>query len=550
MPLEFQITYLYPDNIILEDDSDSESDDDTSKKSFPIKKFILNIYGRTADSKSVHCIIKNYKPYFYIEIPSTWKSNHIELYINKVKSELKKYHSKAFINYETVQKHKFYGFHLDETNGNIKKFNFIKVYFHNIMAFKAFLNIVKKGIKILQIQPIPINLRVYESDLEPMIRLIHDQELKACDWVIIKHYNSYESYNFNVDTSVIVDYKYIKHLQKSNFSPMKILSWDIEAKSSHGDMPLANKDYKKLSMDIMNNYTGNLYKFYRKEISTCITNIPSYISNCLNSAFSLEENMYNTNLVYINKRDTSNNEKIKNIHEIIHTINPDIEKILKIFNEKNLTDAKTKSSALDQINDILTTNLPSLEGDIIIQIGANYRRLTDDYTYHKEIFVLGECDPIKDVNVVSCNTEKEVIIKFIDSIISHSPDVITGYNTFGFDDNFIYFRSKELGIEHHFQKITRNKDIKCEYKEKELKSSALGENILKMMVINGIVNFDLFKVIQREQKLDAYNLDFVSSVFIKGKVIYDSIKYYYKSKDKIIEYDKLKSKKKIGVCAF
>ena len=38
--------------------------------------------------------------------------------------------------------------------------------------------------------------------------------------------------------------------EKENLVPYKICSFDIEASSSHGDFPLAIKDYKKLATNI------------------------------------------------------------------------------------------------------------------------------------------------------------------------------------------------------------------------------------------------------------------------------------------------------------
>ena len=35
---------------------------------------------------------------------------------------------------------------------------------------------------------------------------------------------------------------------------LKIMSWDIEADSSHGDFPLAKKDYKKFAMELCDFY--------------------------------------------------------------------------------------------------------------------------------------------------------------------------------------------------------------------------------------------------------------------------------------------------------
>ncbi len=45
-----------------------------------------------------------------------------------------------------------------------------------------------------------------------------------------------------------IHFRNIEAVEKYEFAPFKIMSWDIEADSSHGDFPLAIKNYKKLAM--------------------------------------------------------------------------------------------------------------------------------------------------------------------------------------------------------------------------------------------------------------------------------------------------------------
>ena len=49
-------------------------------------------------------------------------------------------------------------------------------------------------------------------------------------------------------------YSQIKPISKESMVPYKIMSFDIEADSSHGDFPLAVKSYKKLAMQIVIQY--------------------------------------------------------------------------------------------------------------------------------------------------------------------------------------------------------------------------------------------------------------------------------------------------------
>ena len=60
----------------------------------------------------------------------------------------------------------------------------------------------------------------------------------------------------------------------------------------------------------------------------------------------------------------------------------------------------------------------------------------------------------------------------------------------------------------------RNKELILE--EKNLSSSALGENILTYLAMEGRVQMDLLKVIQKDHKLASYKLDTVAENFIRG----------------------------------
>ena len=67
MALEFQI-YDYSEGH-EEVESDSEE-----KYKLP-GDYIIHVFGRTEDDKSVYAKVTGFTPYFYIELPSSWESN-------------------------------------------------------------------------------------------------------------------------------------------------------------------------------------------------------------------------------------------------------------------------------------------------------------------------------------------------------------------------------------------------------------------------------------------------------------------------------------------
>ena len=132
--------------------------------------------------------------------------------------------------------------------------------------------------------------------------------------------------------------------------------------------------------------------------------------------------------------------------------------------------------------------------------------------------------------IESCETEREVIIKWCNFINQLDPDIILGYNIFGFDYDYIYKRAIELGCSNDLcymgklQEPIKECDLdekdccKTHWINKSLSSSALGDNFLKFINMEGRVSIDLMKEIQKSHNLDTYKLDFVSQHFINGKI--------------------------------
>lgn len=181
-----------------------------------------------------------------------------------------------------------------------------------------------------------------------------------------------------------------------------------------------------------------------------------------------------------------------------------------------------KDGVISVLTKYLNEFMPPLEGDEIIQIGTTYHRYGDSEVGQKVIFTLNTCDKIEGIDVRECKTEEDMIMQWAELIETSDPDIITGYNIFGFDFSYIYERSKELGINREFcATLSRIKEVSDDrvkigqYKEAKLSSSAMGDNLMKYIEMEGRTHIDLMKVVQREHKLDSYKLDAVASHFMK-----------------------------------
>ena len=93
-------------------------------------------------------------------------------------------------------------------------------------------------------------------------------------------------------------------------------------------------------------------------------------------------------------------------------------------------------------------------------------------------------------------------------------DIITGWNIFGFDLEYIMKRAVMTGCDQTFYEMSKMKNHSCELVYKKLSSSALGDNDLKILPMPGRFIFDLFHEVKKGYKLDSYKLDNVSKLYL------------------------------------
>jgi len=165
---------------------------------------------------------------------------------------------------------------------------------------------------------------------------------------------------------------------------------------------------------------------------------------------------------------------------------------------------------------------PVKKGDPIIQIGTTTNVLGQPDKIIKHIVTLNTCDPIDGVTVISVKTEKELLRVWCEYIRQIDPDIITGYNTFGFDYNYIAKRCK---LYNFYLNLSRLDEIKVTYPnnytniiKKTLSSAAYGKNDMYYINSPGRIPIDLFKVVQKDYKFESFKLDNVAGEFICGKI--------------------------------
>ena len=164
-------------------------------------------------------------------------------------------------------------------------------------------------------------------------------------------------------------------------------------------------------------------------------------------------------------------------------------------------------------------------GDPIIQIGCVLKRA--DGSINRTIFVLDTCDKIPTAEVVACKTERDMLMKWVAWLIEVDPDVWVGYNIFGFDERYVWERAQKLGLLYPdsvtykmIQQLSRlcGHGGQVRLQEKRLASSALGDNFLHTLSLQGRLQVDLYHVVKRGYQLASYKLDEVTKYFMSGKL--------------------------------
>lgn len=520
--VNFQIT----DWFIPETDKQDYSEDP--------QEFSILMYG-TDDNGETYCTkITGFRPFFYIKPINGWENlsknafydkvqelqNHLEndkyesVFKDRTTGEIKRWnksiisqkYTEHFLGLDVVEKKDFWGF----TNNTI--FRYIKITTKSLALFNS--------LKYYFMQNKKEDFKLYESNIDPFLRYIHIQNIKPCGWVKINKYKLIKDEPSRCNHNIEVKWNNVIPLEKNKIAPMIVASFDIECTSSHGDFPVAKKDYKKLSQD--------LATFAKQGYDIDADCIKSWIYAAYSKDIEFDDfiinRLYPKNKVDKNKIYLALDKVIKDIISILNKISEiDIDENSDDDDDDNVAASKPMTvkeyNALeDELNMKLTKVLPKLEGDKIIQIGTTVHKFGSSDIIYRNIITLNSCDNIESVDVISCKTEKELIMKWKDLLNELNPDILTGYNIFGFDMEYLWVRVLENDILDEFSVgLGRLVTRKSSLIEQKLASSAMGENILKYFDLDGIVVIDLLKVMQKDQKLDSYKLDNVASIFLGDK---------------------------------
>jgi DNA polymerase elongation subunit (family B) len=590
----FDIRVCDKSSKLLSESSDNESLDSENQSEVQYSRkddiFVIQCFGINDLGKSVSISITDFTPFFYIQVGNTWNHANSIILLSEIRNKLN-YMRDSIKSIELVDKVKLYGF----SGGKPSRFALIK--FSTATAMKRTSNLWYTYDKISGMRrKVPfrsqgVSLQLYESFIPPLLRYLHIHNISPSGWVFV-----------NINTSQIpstptsnCDFEYICKLSsvtplpnKETMVPYKVMSFDIEASSSHGDFPIASKSHWRLAMQLVDLYTkqSNINVFKDS------TKLRPFIENIIQSGFGFSKcigidivypkipvsrervvsmtrrfiecpvtNMrvpVNTNTMSIelalerarnmndNDNDNDNEDGDDNDADNDDTVmrpeqDDEAESSIK-RTLVNLTHSMPLSATIetvlcselynrrekiDVINEVMAGIFPSLKGDEVTMIGSTFVRFGEKEPYLNNCIVVNSCDPVKGVEIESVIDEKSLLLKWADLVQKEKPDIIIGYNIFGFDYKFMFERSTENECEQEFLLLSRNIGELCAVENRytgklELSNTkckvATGEYDLFYPSISGTMQIDMLTYMRKEHTLSSYKLDDVAGIFIGDNI--------------------------------
>lgn len=380
-------------------------------------------------------------------------------------------------------------------------------------------------------------------------RIKYGSEYKILLFCIDQFGNSYCLNIKNFKPFFYIDFDRNKYTIQ-DFEQIKIGKWEqplhklanqisIHKFKKLDEFQLNNNSYLKLQFKSLSNFNRVKKHFNDKvEINDKRVFIQRYESNILQFIrFFHTQNIPLSNWIQVDKNKLNNIDNNSRISICKYEFDVSFENIFP-YDAKKIGPIKILSFDIECTSEDGSFPQPSRINDKIIQIGTTVETFGKgkdfDYNY---IVSLKKCNHIDNTTVVNCNDELDLIKKWCDEVRRIDPDIITGYNIWGFDYEYIFERAKLLtsNDEILLEKILNisrlktgkgNGFIKFDapysqneklYHIKTLSSSAMGDNILKYLNIIGRVNIDLLKYVRDNKKLPMYKLDFVAEKFIGQK---------------------------------
>jgi len=129
----------------------------------------------------------------------------------------------------------------------------------------------------------------------------------------------------------------------------------------------------------------------------------------------------------------------------------------------------------------------------------------------------GEVAPVEfegqPVHVYNFADERDMIINFAEFVRLMDPDVITGYNIETFDNRYVLERATTLHVP-TVDDISRQRGRHCYPRATEFRSKGQGTKESYSLLLPGRVVFDVYKWLNKKEKLKSYGLNAVAKQYL------------------------------------
>ena len=442
----------------------------------------ITLFGSTVEGKSVSLAVTGFQPFFYVELPTPWTTKQQLAYRTWLLSSLSE-KEQASVGF-TVERHKSFW---DFTNN--ATFPFLKIETESKRLWTRLRDLCQDAETAI---PIPYNgttLRVFEANIDPMLRFFHIREIKPAGWVTATLWEEAEDATTTAALQGVAEATDVgpatDAIQMTS-APLKVISWDIECTSSHGDFPLAIKTWRKPARELV-----------EADCTTWDHAWPRLLVAIQAATVAISR-------VYLSPTGPAE----------VAAAAPALQKAWP-------ADGFHGDDAIDRFDALLSKYLPPPEGDPIIQIGSVLS--IAGKPVRKDIFVLGSCTKLApqggvETHTHSLGSEAALIRSWCKLVGELDPDILVGYNIFGFDDKYLWDRASVHHCNRAFLSFGRVTDQPVRLQEKRLSSSAMGDNTFHVISGTGRLHIDLMAYVKRNAVLDSYSLDNVTATYMSGTV--------------------------------
>jgi DNA polymerase elongation subunit (family B) len=555
------------------------------------KCFTMQMFGINEQGDTCCVIVRDYQPFFYAKVPETWGFDAKARFIDELKKAVGKFSEDSILTDECklLRRKTLYGF----DGGKDHKFLMLK--FKNMATMNKVKNLwySRKGDE-MRLHPHGYNgTQIYEANIPPLLRYFHIKDISPSGWVKIKG----EPIDSNKQTTCRYEYCVghkcvVPQPEKETLVPYKIMSFDIEASSSHGDFPVPIKTYKKLASNIVDaclkepsaatksevqrmirtafhdpkskpliTLHDDIERIYTKRVPSSqeldamfermwSTPMQTLVQEADPDALTVntiermfEKQRAEADAEFANNDDdgddaddaaaAADDRSVFTTNTYAYAWNQNSKPPTPSASDKSIADmlrspGLDRETKINHMNDALLAVFPAVEGDKVTFIGSTFLRYGEDRPYLNHCLALGSCDPVPGAQIESCKTERALLQAWTALVQREDPDIIIGYNIFGFDYNFMFRRALENHVEDDFLKLSRNADEFCgkrDFKtgrvdiEQTSIALASGQYDLHYIAMPGRLQIDMYNYFRRDYNLTSYKLDYVGSYFIGDDVI-------------------------------